>query len=61
MGLFGIYAHGMTESWVVEKTLIGLVACASKRHTADNIKKWTDQALTNMGLSAAKLLEEKEE
>ena len=27
MGLFGIYAHGMTDTWVMEKVLIGLVAC----------------------------------
>ena len=25
MGLFGIYAHGITETWVMEKALIGLV------------------------------------
>ena len=30
MGLFGIYAHGITETWVVEKVLIGLVACESQ-------------------------------
>ena len=41
MGLFGIYAHGITETWVIEKALIGLVACASERHTAKNIRKWT--------------------
>ena len=38
MGLFGIYAHGITDSWVMEKALIGLVACEKERHTADNIK-----------------------
>ena len=27
MGLFGIYAHDITETWVPEKVLIGLVAC----------------------------------
>ena len=45
MGLFGIYAHGITETWVVEKVLIGLVACESQvcaglhplpAHTATN-------------------------
>ena len=36
MGLFGIYAHGFTETWVMEKALIGLVACETKRHNADN-------------------------
>ena len=39
MGLFGIYAHGISESWVVEKALIGLVACETERHTAENITK----------------------
>ena len=51
MGLFGIYAHGITETWVLEKALIGLVACEAERHTAENIKKWTEQALTDMGLT----------
>ena len=37
MGRFGIYAHGITESWNMEKALIGLVACESERHTAANI------------------------
>ena len=50
--------RGMTESWEMEKALIALVACASERHTAVNIKKWTDEALKDMGLVAAKLLEE---
>ena len=31
MGLFGIYALGITETWAVEKALIGLVACESDR------------------------------
>ena len=48
----------MTESWEMEKALIALVACASERHTAVNIKKSTDEALKDMGLVAAKLLEE---
>ena len=39
LGLFGIYAHGMTETWAMVKALIGLVACESKRHTAENLKK----------------------
>eukprot|EP00966_Prymnesium_polylepis_P291028 6721143-Prymnesium_polylepis.2 len=34
MGLFGIFAHGITETWVMEKALIGLVACEKERHTA---------------------------
>ena len=37
-------------------TLIGLVACEAERHTADNIKKWTEQALTAIGLTAEGLL-----
>ena len=57
MGLFGIYAHGITETWVMEKALIGLVACESKRHTAENIKQWTDEALSSIGLTAVKLLQ----
>ena len=40
-----------------EKALIGLVACESKRHTAENIKKWTKEALEGVGLTATKLLE----
>jgi hypothetical protein len=34
MGLFGIFAHGITETWVMEKALIGLVACEKEHHTA---------------------------
>ena len=30
MGLFGIYAHGITEIMVMEKALIGLVACSEE-------------------------------
>jgi len=56
MGLFGIYAHGMTDTWVMEKVLIGLVACESERHTHENIKKWTDEALEGIGLTATQLL-----
>ena len=53
MGLFGsIYAHGMTDTWVMEKVLIGLVACESERHTHENIKKWTDEALEGMRAGA---------
>ena len=55
-GLFGIYAHGITETWVMEKALIGLVACESERHTAPNIKKWTEEALKDMGLTTAQLV-----
>ena len=39
MSLFGIYAHGITDMWVMEKALIGLVACEKERHTADNITR----------------------
>ena len=56
MGLFGIYVHGITDTWVMEKALIGLVACESKRHTAENIKIWTEQALKDIGLTAAQLV-----
>ena len=56
MGLFGIYAHGITESWVMEKALIGLVACETERHTAENITKWTKDALLGIGLKASDLL-----
>ena len=55
MGLFGIYAHGITETFIMEKALIGLVACASERHTAENIVKWTDEAFVEMGLTPEKL------
>ena len=56
MGLFGIYAHGITETFVMEKALIGLVACESERHTAANIEIWTTEALEEIGLTKAKLL-----
>ena len=56
MGLFGIFAHGITETWVMEKALIGLVACESDRHTAENIQKWTKEALEAIGLTSEKLL-----
>ena len=56
MGLFGIYAHGISESWVMEKALIGLVACETERHTAENITKWTKDALLGIGLKAGDLL-----
>ena len=43
MSLFGIFAHSITESWVMERALIGLVVCESKRHAADeNIAMWTN-------------------
>ena len=58
MGLFGIYAHGISESWVMEKALIGLVACETERHTAENITKWTKDALLGIGLKAGDLLEQ---
>ena len=35
----------------MEKALIGLVACESERHTAENIAKWTKEALEKLGLS----------
>ena len=56
MSLFGIYAHGITSKWLMEKALIGLVACESESHTAVNIAKWTDEALEKLGLTAAQLL-----
>ena len=56
MALFGIYAHGITETWKMEKALIALVACETEAHTAENIKKWTDEALKNIGLVSEKLL-----
>ena len=37
--------------------LIGLVACEKERHTADNISKWTDDALEAIGLTAEGLLQ----
>ena len=55
MGLFGIFAHGM-PAYEMEKSLIGLVACESERHTADNIEKWTEDALKAVGLAAPSLL-----
>ena len=58
MGLFGIYAHGITESWVMEKALIGLVACEMERHTAENITRWTKDALLGIGSKAGDLLEQ---
>ena len=51
MALFGIYAHGITETCKMEKALIALVACEKERHTAENIKKWTDEALTDIGIT----------
>ena len=39
MGLFGIFSHGITETWVMEKALIGLVACEKELHTAVNITR----------------------
>ena len=56
MGLFGIFAHGITETWVMEKALIGLVACEKERHTAENITKWTKEALEAIGLTAEGLM-----
>jgi hypothetical protein len=56
MGLFGIFAHGITESWVMEKALIGLVASEKERHTAENITKWTKEELEAIGLTAVGLL-----
>ena len=57
MGLFGIYAHGIADwSTGSEKALIGLVACESERHTAENVKKWTETALTEIGLTVKGLL-----
>ena len=56
MGLFGIFAHGITETWQMEKALIGLVACEKERHTAENITKWTGEALKDIGLTSEGLL-----
>ena len=56
MGLFGIFAHGITETWVMEKALIGLVACEKERHTAENITKWTNEALEAIGVTSEGLL-----
>ena len=39
MGLSVIFAHGITDTWLMEKALIGLVACEKVRHTAVNIAK----------------------
>ena len=58
MGLFGIFAHGITETWVIEKALIGLVACEKERHTAENIAKWTNDALKAIGLTKEGILEQ---
>ena len=57
MGLFGIYAHGITETWKLEKALIGLVACETERHNATNIKKWTVEALQAIGLTQEEILQ----
>ena len=56
MGLFGIFAHGITETFVMEKYLIALIACDSERHTAPNIAKWTKEALEGIGLTHQELL-----
>ena len=47
----------------MEKVLIGLVACAceKERHTADNIAKWTKEALEAMGLTPEGLFAPDEE
>ena len=47
-----------TETFVMEKALIGLVACESARHTAENIEIWTTEALEDIGLTKTKLLGE---
>ena len=57
MSLFGIFAHGITETWILEKALIGLVACETERHTGENIAKWTKEALEGIGLEASDLVE----
>ena len=44
-------ARGITGTWVMEKALIGLVACESESHTAANISKWTKEALEQIGLT----------
>ena len=44
----------------MENALIGLVACEDKRHTAENNKAWTKEALKDIGLTAANLIAEAE-
>ena len=56
MGLFGIFAHGMCDTFEMEKALIGLVACEAERHTAVNITRWTEAALKGIGLTVKDLL-----
>ena len=43
---------------VIEKALIGLVACEKERHTAENIAKWTNDALKAIGLTKEGILEQ---
>ena len=44
----------------MEKALIGLVACETERHTAENIKQWTEKALESIGVTEAGLLGDEE-
>ena len=64
LGQFGILGQFVvryrTENWVMEKALIGLVACETERHTAENIKKWTEKALEYIGVTEAGLLGDEE-
>ena len=39
----------------MEKALIALVAAESERHTAENIERWTDDALKSIGLKPSEL------
>ena len=66
MGLFGMYAHGIVEesvevngeevvTWAVQKVLIGLVPCTAERHTAAKIVSWTQEALSDIGLTYSAL------
>ena len=36
---------------------LGLVACSDQRHTAENIKTWTDEALESIGMTVQDLTE----
>lgn len=56
MGLFGIYAHGVTADFELKQCLIALHACESERHTAANIRRWTIDALQILGITAKEMV-----
>ena len=56
IGLFGIKGHGIDEGFELKTHLLALICCTEERHTADNIAKWTTEALKDMGLDAATML-----